>query len=420
MVSVLYLDEAASAPQSAECLRHHVAWLQQGIGNPASVHAAGASMRSGLDSARSLIAQGLNVADSSVVFTSGGTEANAMAVTGLARAARDTQPERTRILVSAIEHSSVLNPARDVAHREGFSLEQIPVDSRGLLDVDALASMIDERVAMVAIMAVNNEVGSVQPIEPVARLARDAGAAVVCDAVAAPVPLMPGLVAHCDALTLAGHKFGGPTGTGALVLAGNVAKVRGFVPMLPGSQEHGLRAGTPNVPGLMGMAAAFSEKLAAGAADIKTPASGAGEGEAAPVSETPAEQLKRVVLAHAGDEVVAVGPDTPQDCSPSIAMFLFPRVNGEAMLIELEHRGVVCSSGSACHAGSTEPSHVLTAMGIAAAQARTSVRMSIGRRLSQEEEATLGTAVAESLASLVPATPTPRTPTARTPAPSPR
>nr|PKY80924.1 cysteine desulfurase [Pseudoglutamicibacter albus] len=404
MVSVLYLDEVASAPQSAESLRHHVAWLQQGIGNPASVHAAGASMRSGLDSARSLIAQGLNVADSSVVFTSGGTEANAMAVTGLARAARDTQPERTRILVSAIEHSSVLNPARDVAHREGFSLEQIPVDSRGLLDVDALASMIDERVALVAVMAVNNEVGSVQPIEAVARLARDDGAAVVCDAVAAPVPLMPGLVAHCDALTLAGHKFGGPTGTGALVLAGNVAKVRGFVPMLPGSQEHGLRAGTPNVPGLMGMAAAFSEKLAAGTA----------------AGETPAEQLKRVVLAHAGDEVVAVGPDTPQDCSPSIAMFLFPRVNGEAMLIELEHRGVVCSSGSACHAGSTEPSHVLTAMGIAAAQARTSVRMSIGRRLSQEEEATLGTAVAESLASLVPATPTPRTPTARTPAPSPR
>lgn len=404
MVSVLYLDEAASAPQSAECLRHHVAWLQQGIGNPASVHAAGASMRSGLDSARSLIAQGLNVVDSSVVFTSGGTEANAMAVTGLARAARDTQPERTRILVSAIEHSSVLNPARDVAHREGFSLEQIPVDSRGLLDVDALASMIDERVALVAVMAVNNEVGSVQPIEAVARLARDDGAAVVCDAVAAPVPLMPGLVAHCDALTLAGHKFGGPTGTGALVLAGNVAKVRGFVPMLPGSQEHGLRAGTPNVPGLMGMAAAFSEKLAAGTA----------------AGETPAEQLKRVVRKHAGDEVVAVGPDTPQDCSPSIAMFLFPRVNGEAMLIELEHRGVVCSSGSACHAGSTEPSHVLTAMGIAAAQARTSVRMSIGRRLSQEEEATLGTAVAESLASLVPATPTPRTPTARTPAPSPR
>ena len=328
-----------------------------------------------------------------------------MAVTGLARAARDTQPERTRILVSAIEHSSVLNPARDVAHREGFSLEQIPVDSRGLLDVDALASMLDERVALVAVMAVNNEVGSVQPFEAVARLARDTGAAVVCDAVAAPVPLMPGLVAHCDALTLAGHKFGGPTGTGALVLAGNVAKVRGFVPMLPGSQEHGLRAGTPNVPGLMGMAAAFSEKLAAGTAEDETPAAG----------ETPAEQLKRVVLAHAGDEVVVLGPDTPQDCSPSIAMFLFPRVNGEAMLIELEHRGVVCSSGSACHAGSTEPSHVLAAMGIVAAQARTSVRMSIGRRLSQEEEATLGTAVAESLAALVPATPTPRTP-----APSPR
>lgn len=366
-------------------------------------------MRSGLDSARSLIAQGLNVADSSVVFTSGGTEANAMAVTGLARAARDTQPERTRILVSAIEHSSVLNPARDVAEREGFSLEQIPVDSRGLLDVDALASMLDERVALVAVMAVNNEVGSVQPIEAVARLARDAGAAVVCDAVAAPVPLMPGLVAHCDALTLAGHKFGGPTGTGALVLAGNVAKVRGFVPMLPGSQEHGLRAGTPNVPGLMGMVAAFSEKLTAGTA----------------AGETPAEQLKRVVLAHARDEVVVLGPDTPQDCSPSIAMFLFPQVNGEAMLIELEQRGVVCSSGSACHAGSTEPSHVLTAMGIAAAQARTSVRMSIGPRLSQEEEATLGAAVAEALAALapgtaVPATLTPRTPTARTPAPSPR
>lgn len=404
MVLVLYLDEAASAPQSAESLRHHVAWLQQGIGNPASVHAAGASMRSGLDSARSLIAQGLNVADSSVVFTSGGTEANAMGVTGLARAARHAQPERTRILVSAIEHSSVLNPARDVAEREGFSLEQIPVDSRGLLDVDALASMLDERVALVAVMAVNNEVGSVQPIEAVARLARDTGAAVVCDAVAPPVPLMPGLVAHCDALTLAGHKFGGPTGTGALVLAGNVAKVRGFVPMLPGSQEHGLRAGTPNVPGLMGMAAAFSEKLAAGTA----------------AGETPAEQLKRVVLAHAGDEVVVLGPDTPQDCSPSIAMFLFPRVNGEAMLIELEHRGVVCSSGSACHAGSTEPSHVLAAMGIVAAQARTSVRMSIGRRLSQEEEATLGTAVAESLAALVPATAVPATPTPRTPAPSPR
>ncbi len=397
---MLYLDEAASAPQSAESLRHHVAWLQQGIGNPASVHAAGASMRSGLDSARSLIAQGLNVTDSSVVFTSGGTEANAMAVTGLARAVRDTQPERTRILVSAIEHSSVLNPARDVAEREGFSLEEIPVDSRGLLDVDALASMLDERVALVAVMAVNNEVGSVQPIEAVARLARDAGAAVVCDAVAAPVPLMPGLVAHCDALTLAGHKFGGPTGTGALVLAGNVAKVRGFVPMLPGSQEHALRAGTPNVPGLMGMVAAFSEKLTAGTAEDETPAAG----------ETPAEQLKRVVLAHAGDEVVVLGPDTPQDCSPSIAMCLFPHVNGEAMLIELEHRGVVCSSGSACHAGSTEPSHVLTAMGIAAAQARTSVRMSIGRRLSQEEEATLGTAVAESLAALAP----------RTPAPSPR
>ena len=386
VVPVLYLDEAASAPQSAESLRHHIAWLQQGIGNPASVHAAGASMRSGLDSARSLTAGGLEVADSSVVFTSGGTEANAMAVTGLARAARHVQPERARILVSAIEHSSILNPARTLAEREGFSLEEIPVDSRGLLDVDALAAMLDERVALVAVMAVNNEVGSVQPIEAVARFARDTGAAVVCDAVAAPVSLMPGLVAHCDALTLAGHKFGGPTGTGALVLAGNVAKVRGFVPMLPGSQENGFRAGTPNVPGLMGMAAAFSEKLTAGPAE----------------GETPAEQLKRVVREHAGDEVVMLGPASSAHSSPSIAMFLFPRVNGEAMLIELEHRGVVCSSGSACHAGSTKPSHVLTAMGIAAARARTSVRMSIGRRLSQDEEATLGTAVADSLAALVP------------------
>lgn len=399
---MLYLDHAASAPLSQAALDAMHPWLTGGLGNPASVHGAGKQMAAALEAARELVAELLStpadarVAAEEVVFTSGGSESNAMAVLGLARAARDRDPARTRLLVSAVEHSSVLDPAAQLAEREGFELVALPVDGTGAVRPDVLAEELglgdqmeaegdrnapphrDDlrgQCALVAVQAVNNEVGALQPIAEVAALARAAGAPVMVDAVAAVGAVeLAEIARHADALTLSAHKFSGPQGAGLLRLAPGTP----FVPLMPGAQERGRRAGTPGVANVLGMAAALQDAL----------------GRTAHSEQHRLRARLEATVLHAADgRARATGPTDPALRSPFIASFVFPGLGGETLLLELEERGVLCSSGSACHAGSTEPSHVLRAMGLSPDEARSAVRMSVGPEFAEEDLASVAEAV---------------------------
>ncbi|WP_051298141.1 cysteine desulfurase family protein [Brevibacterium album] len=476
---MLYLDHAASAPLSQAALDAMHPWLTGGLGNPASVHAAGRQMADALEAARALVAEVLSTDGSAetqgragehdagdfgggttgtatstfrvraeeIMFTSGGSEANAAAVMGMARAARDRDPRRTRLLVSAVEHSSVLAPAAQLAEREGFELVTLPVDREGAVDLAVLARELglpgaggslppgpgpggtgndhggegDETTALpspgpalpptgssspartcalVAVQAVNNEVGTIQPLAEVAALAHAAGARLLTDAVAAVGATdLEELARLADALTLSAHKFGGPQGAGVLRLAPGTP----FVPLMPGAQESGRRAGTPGVANALGTAAALQDALGQAvrtqAAELQESRGGTAhaepderrspraQSEHGPLCEQHRlrERLEATVLAAAGGRARATGPSDPARRSPHIASFAFPGLGGETLLMELEERGVLCSSGSACHAGSTEPSHVLLAMGLSPDAARSAVRMSFGPDLTDAD-----------------------------------
>lgn len=365
----VYLDHAATTPMVPAAVSAMTAHLLD-VGNPSSLHASGRHARRVVEESRETIAQALDCRPGEVVFTSGGTEADNLAVKGVYWSRRAEDPRRSRILSTAIEHHAVLDPLHWLAEAEGATVELLPVDQRARLEVDALRAAIERdpaSVALVTVMWANNEVGTLQPIDEVVAIASEHGIPVHTDAVQA-VGATPVAFARSgvDSLTLTGHKVGGPFGVGALVVRrelGVTALVHG------GGQERDIRSGTIDTPAIAGFAAAV--ELA-----VKHQAE-----HAARVSALRDDLVRRVI------EVV---PDAhlhghPTERLPGNAHLGFPGCEGDSLLMLLDARGIECSTGSACSAGVPQPSHVLLAMGCDEDQARHSLRFSLGHSSTEAD-----------------------------------
>ncbi|UPL15134.1 cysteine desulfurase family protein [Microbacterium galbinum] len=373
---MLYLDHAATSPVRPEVLEAMRPYLTDVFGNPSSHHTVGEAAASALDDARRRVARALGMRTADVVFTSGGTEANNLAVKGITLGA--LAKSKRHLIVSPIEHESILESADFLRRFHGIEVSLLPVDGSGRIAASDLQALLRDDTALVSVGHANNEIGTVQDAASLADLARDAGVPLHLDAVqsAGWLPL-DGLGA--DAVSIAGHKLGAPKGTGALA-------VRGRVPLEPllhgGGQERGRRSGTENVAGAVALATAL---------DLA-------EAERVHVVTRVGRATARFISAVLTAVPRAALTGDPAQRLPGTASFTFAGTSGESVLLELERRGVVSSSGSACAAGSDEPSPVLLACGIDPAIAQTSVRFTFGRgALPDDAPEHLARLVAESV-----------------------
>jgi cysteine desulfurase len=352
------------------------------LGNPSSLHNAGRRARRVVEESREQIAEAYGARPSEVVFTSGGTEANNLAVKGLYWARRTGGPGRRRVLVTAIEHHAVLDSAQWLASHEGADVGWLPVDEAGLLQPETLRAAIDAdpgAVALISVMWANNEVGTIQPIAELARIAHEQQVPFHTDAVQAAGQVPVNFAASgVDALTITGHKIGGPVGVGALLLGRGVEPVP---VMHGGGQERDVRSGTLDAPAIVAFAAA---------AQIAVKRQ---EEEAARVASL-RDELIKCVLAAVPDAILNGAPPGPGRL-PGNAHFSFPGCEGDALLMLLDAKGIACSTGSACTAGVAQPSHVLLAMGADEARARGSLRFTLGTTSTPADVATLGAVISE-------------------------
>jgi len=365
-MSGVYLDAAATAPLRPEARAAMLAVLEAGQANPSSVHSPGHRASVVLREAREAIAGALQARGSEVVFTSGGTEANNLAVIGLALA----NPRGRHIVTSAIEHPSVLESCRYLERVFGFEVTEAPVDRQGRIDPHALAALLRPDTTLVSIGLANGEIGTVQQVGEIAGAAHAAGALVHTDAVqaAASLPVSfaadgwPGAV---DAMTIASHKFGGPQGAGALLLRSGTS----IEPLMHGGgQELGRRSGTENVAAIAGFAAAVAESA-------RQP------GARALALVAARDELVKSLLA-AVPECQLTGH--PTERLPGHASFVVEGVSGESLLVALDVAGVAASSGSACAAGRDEPSAALLAIGLTPELAQTAIRFTLPAPIDAE------------------------------------
>jgi cysteine desulfurase len=375
---VFYLDRAATTPVRREVLEAMWPYLTGTFGNPSSTHGVGDAAARGLADARAAVARVLGCRPAEVVFTTGGTEGANTAVKGIALAS----PRGRHVVTSAIEHEAVLESCRYLERFHGFEVTVLPVDELGVVDPSALRAALRPDTTLVSIAHADNEIGTVQDVRALAAVAHEVGARFHTDAVQSAPWLPIGLdVLGVDALSLSGHKVGAPKGTGVLAIRSGVA----LEPLLHGGgQERGRRSGTEDVAGAVAVATALT-LLAATRSE-----------SAARATATRDAVLDGVLAAVPGAFVT--GSRTAR--LPGHASFCFPGVNGETVLLELEQRDVVSSSGSACAAGSTEASHVLTALGLSDEIARTALRLTFDASLTEAEVPVVVGAVAESVAAV--------------------
>lgn len=360
---MLYLDHAATSPVRAEVRDAMLPYLTGTVGNPSSHHTVGEAAASALADARAEVARILGMRAGDVVFTSGGTEANNLALKGIALAAWERGSRH--VVISPIEHESILEAAAYLRRFHGIAVTEVAVDVHGRITPEALDAAIRDDTAVVSLGHANNEIGTVQDVAGLVAVCRTAGVPLHLDAVQSAGWLdLRGLGA--DALSIAGHKLGTPQGIGALA-------VRGRIPLEPlmhgGGQERGRRSGTENVAGAIGLATAL--RLA--------------EAERESVATRVGAATARFITAVLASVPRAGLTGDPHHRLPGTASFTFAGTSGEAVLLELERRGVISSSGSACAAGSDDPSHVLLACGIPAEVAQTSVRFTFGRESLPED-----------------------------------
>jgi cysteine desulfurase len=373
LTPLVYLDHAASTPMHPEAVDAMTAQLTR-IGNPSSLHAAGRAARRVVEESREAIASALNARPGEVVFTSGGTESDNLALKGLFWARREADPRRTRILSTTVEHHAVLDPLHWLAEHEHAEVELLPVDHLGRLDVEAFRAAVERgpgTVALVSVMWANNEVGTVQPLSDVVAIAHAHDIPVHTDAVQAVGQVPVDFAASdVDLLTLTAHKVGGPYGVGALV----VRRELELTPQLHGGgQERDIRSGTIDTPAIAGFAAAV--RLA-----VKR------QPEHAERLCALRNDLVRRVTEVVPDAAVNGDPDcAPEHRLPGNAHLTFPGCEGDSLLMLLDARGIACSTGSACSAGVPQPSHVLLAMGHDDEQARSSLRFSLGHTSTQAD-----------------------------------
>jgi len=363
---LVYLDNAATTPVRPEVLEAMLPYLgREAFGNPSSAHRFGRTARAGLEEAKRTIAECLGVEPGQVIFTSGGTEADNLAIIGSALAARD-RGGPFRVAVSAVEHKAVLAAAHAVRHLGGEEI-LVGVSASGIVEEEALDEVLARGVALVSVMWVNNEVGTVQPIARLAERCRAAGVCFHSDAVQAfgKVPLSLS-DAGCTLLTISGHKIGAAKGVGALIVRDRAA-VEAIIH--GGGQQYGIRPGTENVPGIVGLGRAV--ELAA-----------AEQAESAARLGALRDELERRVLAIVPDAVINAWQG---ERAPHVSNVSIPGTDSEALLMHLDLAGIACSSGSACSTGAIEPSHVLTAMGVPRELGIAALRFSFGKDNTAED-----------------------------------
>jgi cysteine desulfurase len=358
--AAVYLDFAATTPLRPEAIAAMEPFWRGTFGNPSGGHSVARAAKTALEEAREEIAELLGARPAELVFTAGGTEADNLAVKGAARAARAAGGGDS-VVTTAFEHKGVL-AACDRLAAEGFRTHRVAISPGGVVDLDALAAALDESTVVVSVMLVNNEIGTIQPLADVAELVRRHAPRAVLhtDAVQA-VPWLDvaEAAAGADLLAVSAHKFGGPKGTGALVVRGGTA----LEPIIEGGgQEGGLRSGTSNVAGAVAMAAALRATCADRAADVM---------RVAALRDRFVEGLLSTVrgTVENGDRARKVAGN---------AHLAFEGVEAEALLVALDTEGVCAAAGSSCSSGATEPSHVLAAMNVPVARALASVRFSLG------------------------------------------
>lgn len=352
---MIYLDAAATTPVRREVLEAMWPYLSGAYGNPSSRHDMGSQAARALVSARERVAAQLGCRPGEVIFTAGGTEADNLAIKGIALGA----PRGRHIVTSTIEHEAVLASCEYLARHHGFEITYLPVDSYGSVESGRFATVLRPDTTLCSVMLANNEVGTIQPFTQLAELARSRGIAFHTDAVQA-CGALPLHVQNMgvDAMSLSGHKLGAPKGVGALFARGRLT----LEPILHGGgQERGRRSGTENVAGAIALATA----LELAQCEVESTATRL---------TILRDQLIQGVLAGVPSAQLT---GHPTQRLPNNASFCFPGTSGEAVLLQLEERGVLCSSGSACAAGNDEPSHVLTAMGYDRELAQTAVRFTL-------------------------------------------
>ncbi|NWL13397.1 cysteine desulfurase NifS [Paenarthrobacter nitroguajacolicus] len=366
----VYLDHAATTPLSAQALAVMTRELAR-TGNPSSLHGAGRRARRAVEDARETLAAAAGAHPSEVIFTSGGTEADNLAVKGLYWARRDENPRRTRILCSAVEHHAVMDTVEWLEKHEGAHVVWLPVDADGKVRMDVITHEIErepESVALITVMWANNEVGTIQPVTEIVELAKPHGIPVHSDAVQAfgsvPVDFRG---SGLSAMSVSGHKLGGPVGVGALFL-GRAVKLTPV--QHGGGQERDVRSGTLDTPAI----AAFAAAAEAVAANL--------ERERERLSSL-RDRLIRGVLELIPDAVLRGAPGDGR--LPGNAHFTFPGCEGDSLLFLLDLAGVESSTGSACTAGVPRPSHVLLAMGLDEDTARGAQRFTLGHSSTEAD-----------------------------------
>jgi cysteine desulfurase len=374
----IYLDHAATTPLRREVLDAMLPYLTSSFGNPSSAHSFGRTARGALDEAHARVAARLGAEPREVVFTSGGTEANNLAVKGAAWAGK---ARGHRIVTSAVEHHAVGHTLRHL-EKFGFEVLELPVDRYGRVDPDQLDAAITDRTILVSIMLANNEVGTLQPIEAIAQRVRShKGVLLHVDAVqAAPYVDLDVEKLGADLVSLSGHKFEGPKGVGALYIRHGthiLAQQQG------GAQERHRRAGTENVAGAVGLAAAYDLTC-----DERP--------ETVARLRRLRDRLTKAILAVPGTELTG----HPKARLAGLVSLVGRDTDGSAVALSLDLEGIACSVGSACTTGSTEVSHVLTAMGYPEEEARGALRLSLGRTTTEEEIAVACDVVPRVIASM--------------------
>ncbi|SMO62993.1 cysteine desulfurase family protein [Melghirimyces algeriensis] len=359
----IYLDHAATTPIHPEVREKMLPFLDQQFGNPSSIHNFGREIRNAVDRAREQLAYALNVKPGQLTFTSGGTEADNMALTGVALSLREQG--KNHVITSQIEHRAVLDTC-GFLERLGFRVTYVPVDSTGCVCPDEVMNAVDEQTALISVIYGNNEMGTLQPIEEIGQRAREQGVLFHTDAVQAfGMELLDLEKMPVDLLTVSSHKINGPKGVGALY-------IRPDAPILPilygGEQERRRRGGTENVPGIIG----FGQ-----AAEIAVRNRGQYSENIRHVRQVMLEELK-----HANVQFVVNGH--PEKHLPHILNLSFPGVETEVLLMNLDMEGIACSSGSACTSGTLEVSHVLKAMHLPEEILHSAIRFSFGLGNTEE------------------------------------
>ena len=377
-----YLDHAATTPMRAEAVAAVTAELGR-VGNASALHASGRAARRVLEESRERVAALVGAEPAEVIFTSGGTEADNLAVKGAYWGRAD--PDRRGVLVSAIEHHAVTDAALWLAQTQGAEVDLLPVDAQGRLDLATLTAAVSTRTALVSVMWANNEVGTVQPVAEVARVAHAAGALAHSDAVQAVGHVPVDFAASgLDLMSFTAHKLGGPVGVGALLARRSAAL---SAVLHGGGQERDVRSGTLDVVGVVGFAAALEAAVAGCVAEAAREVA---------LREELFGRIRAVL-----PDVVRYGAAAAEDPAaglPGVLSVGLPGAPADAVVMMLDAAGVDVSTGSACSAGVAQPSHVLTALGAGEAEARSVVRFSLGHPSTSADLAAVSAALPEAVA----------------------